>query len=279
MIIEDYFAVKAQIIEGALREFMRESDHPLNEVMEYSLLSGGKRFRPIMVLAAVEALGRESTRALPAACALEYVHCFSLIHDDLPCMDNDDFRRGRPSSHRKFGEAKALLAGDALIIEAFAILTGFRQSALLRGETTLEIMRELVEASGKRGMIGGQFLECTVAEGAVNEEDLLAVHRSKTGALIRGALRIGAIIGEAAENDREALTGYGEALGLLFQIVDDVLDMEKEEPLSFPRILGPQQARKKAEETASIALASISGFNGKKEIFQDTVGFLLNRMR
>jgi geranylgeranyl diphosphate synthase, type II len=278
MTIEDYFAVRAKIIDEALREYLRLYEHPLNMVMEYSLLSGGKRFRPIMVITAVEALGGEISDALAAACAIEYVHCFSLIHDDLPCMDNDDFRRGQPSSHKKFNEAKALLAGDALIIDAFAILAGFHVSPL-KPEVRLDIMRELIEASGKRGMIGGQFMECECGGAAVDEEKLLAIHRSKTGALIRGAIRIGAIIGEAGKEDMEALTKYGEALGLLFQIVDDILDSDRHEPLSFPGILGNEEARARAEETASLALECLGRFGGKREIFEETVTFLLKRMR
>jgi geranylgeranyl diphosphate synthase type II len=275
-----YLQEKAEIINRALDEYLGGRESLLRPVMEYSVLSEGKRFRPVLVLATLESLGRQPESALPAACAIEILHCFSLIHDDLPCMDDDDYRRGRLSTHRKFGEAEALLAGDALVIQAFEVLSSPFLPDWAAPEKKIRVIYELSSAAGVQGMTGGQYLEIA-HEGAEIDEALLAeVHRLKTGAFIRCALRVGGILGDASRDDLDALTSYGESIGLLFQIVDDILDAgKKDEKISFSSFYGIGEARNKASEAAARAEEALSRFSGKKELFRQIVGFLLERKR
>lgn len=278
MDLEKYFKEKREIIDRALCDYLCDKDNPLADIMNYSVLSEGKRFRPILIITTVEALGKDYSIAIPAACAMELVHCFSLVHDDLPCMDNDDYRRGRLSCHKKFSEAQALLAGDALLARAFEIITDSDTSQDV--DMLLKIIREFANATGAKGMIGGQFLECITQESEITEEILIKVHRYKTGALIRGSVRIGAIIGGAGNKDLKALTEYGESIGLLFQITDDIIDAKTEiEHMSFSSFYGIQKARFKAKEVAEAALCSLKKFSGRRDIFEKIVEFLLIRER
>jgi geranylgeranyl diphosphate synthase type II len=194
----------------------------LHTAMRYSLQAGGKRIRPVMVIAAAEALGATTTRAMPAAVAIECIHTYSLIHDDLPCMDNDDLRRGRPTAHRAFDEATALLAGDALLTHAFALLARAYadDASLARG-----LVDELAEAAGSRRLIGGQ-MEDLLAEkrSDASVDDLDFIHRNKTGAMIEAALVMGGLVARAPETQLRALRAIGFHAGLAFQIIDDVLD-------------------------------------------------------
>ncbi|MHC9539665.1 MAG: polyprenyl synthetase family protein [Vulcanimicrobiota bacterium] len=278
--LEQYFRDKAEIINKALDEFLGGRENLLRPIMEYSVLSEGKRFRPILVLAALESLGGDCTRALPAACAVEIIHCFSLVHDDLPCMDNDDYRRGHLSTHKKFGEAEALLTGDALVMQAFEILSRPSDTAWTTPEKKIEVIFELSSASGAQGMTGGQYLELTKSTAKVDESLLAEVHRLKTGASIRCAVRIGGILGDASPQDLDALTAYGESIGLLFQIVDDILDAGKDdETISFSSFYGMAEARNKACEAAEQAREALARFSGKKELFTQIIDFLLERKR
>ena len=280
MEIEHYFREKKETVDRALSSYLPESENHINDVMRYCVVSEGKRFRPILILATVEALGKDCSAAIPAACAMELVHCFSLVHDDLPCMDDDDYRRGRPACHKKYSEAQALLSGDALLAYAFEILADGVPGAGLDSEIRVRLLKELSRATGMDGMIGGQFLECIAREEKPTEESLLLIHRKKTGALIRGSVRIGAILGGAGEKDLQALTEYGEAIGLLFQIGDDIIDAGiGGEQMSFSTFYGIEGARQKAAEVAGTALSALRHFSGKKEILGSIVDFLLNRER
>ncbi|HWQ33773.1 MAG TPA: farnesyl diphosphate synthase [Blastocatellia bacterium] len=204
----------------------RETPAEIHQAMRYSTMAGGKRLRPILTIATAEACGlsgRESEdRIMPAACALEMIHTYSLIHDDLPAMDNDDLRRGRPTCHVVFGEAMAILAGDALLTQAFrALADDLRGSA----ETKVRVISEVAQAAGTtRALIGGQVLDIQNEGRQIDGAQLAEIHRAKTGALIRCAVRIGAIIGGATETELQHFTEYGEKAGLAFQIADDVLD-------------------------------------------------------
>jgi len=278
--LDKYIRDKAEIINRALDECLGGRENPLRPIMDYSVLSEGKRFRPILVFAAMESLGGDFIAALPAACAVEIVHCFSLVHDDLPCMDNDDYRRGRLSTHRKFGEAEALLAGDALMMQAFEILSRPSCNAWATPEKKIEVIFELSAASGAKGMTGGQYLELIKSSAEVDELLLAEVHRLKTGASIRCAVRIGGILGGASPQDLDALTEYGESIGLLFQIVDDILDAEKDdETISFSSFYGVAEARGKASEAAERAREALARFSGKKELLIQIIDFLLKRKR
>nr|WP_145404310.1 farnesyl diphosphate synthase [Paenibacillus xylanexedens] len=201
----------------------------LTEAMQYSLMAGGKRLRPLLVVAAAEAFGAERKAAMPAACAVEMVHTYSLIHDDLPAMDNDDYRRGKLTNHKVFGEATAILAGDALLTHAFySIVQAGRQSGV-RADALLSIVEDLAELAGARGMVGGQVADMEGEQGMTDLSQLQYIHLHKTGDLIVFSLLAGARIGGATEGQLEALRVFGRDLGLAFQIQDDILDLTGDE--------------------------------------------------
>ncbi|WP_257306805.1 polyprenyl synthetase family protein [Geothrix campi] len=241
----------------------------LGEAMRYSLEAGGKRVRPILCLLAAEAVGGTVEQALPGALALEYVHTYSLIHDDLPAMDDDDLRRGRPTNHKVFGEGHAILAGDALLTEAFGVLASAELDPVRRAEA----LRLLAEGAGWRGMAGGQALDLEGETLATYDLDhLRLIHRLKTGALLRASLEIGAVLGGAAPAERAALRAYGEAIGLAFQIQDDILDATATDAdlgkragkdagrgkITYPSLLGLDGARKALSEATETALCHLA---------------------
>lgn len=194
----------------------------LSESMSYSLVGGGKRIRPVLALASAEAVGGDAEKILPAAIALELIHTYSLIHDDLPAMDNDDYRRGRLSNHKVFGEANAILAGDGLLTYAFEILA---DPVLSQPEKQLRVIREVAVAAGKTGMVGGQVLDVAGEGKQLSLKEIEEIHKAKTGALLSVSARLGGILAGGTELQVEALTDYAQALGLAFQIKDDILDV------------------------------------------------------
>jgi geranylgeranyl diphosphate synthase type II len=212
-------------VDEALPRFLLGGGGPqgLLDAMGYSLLAGGKRIRPVLLLATRDLFPTGGPDPMPAACALELIHTYSLIHDDLPSMDDDDLRRGMPSSHKKFGEATAILAGDGLLTQAFWLLGG--AYAAVDGKLVGRLVAEIAMAAGSSGMVGGQFLDTVETGRAVDRGGLERIHRMKTGALIRAAVRCGAILGGAAGEDLDELTAFGEEVGLAFQVADDVLDV------------------------------------------------------
>lgn len=234
----------------------------IHEAMRYSVLGEGKRIRPILTLAACEAVGGAIEEALPAACAVELIHAYSLVHDDLPAMDDDDVRRGRPSCHKKFGEAIGVLTGDALLTFSFEVLARQRR----RPAAWLQIVEELAKAAGTFGMIGGQVAD--VQRGA--SLDYILAH--KTGALIRGAVRIGGLAGGASAAQLKRLTRYGECVGLVFQLVDDLLDRD-----GVAVAWGATQTRRRAETLTAQAKAAVAGFGGRGEPLRRLADFLLTR--
>ena len=241
----------------------------LAEAMRYSTLAGGKRLRPVLCLMAAEACGGDAEAALPAACAVEMVHTYSLIHDDLPAMDDDDLRRGRPTCHKAFDEATAVLAGDGLLTFAFELLARHVRPASAAAGCVLA----LAEAAGPDGMVGGQMADLQ-AEGRAGGtvEALEAIHRRKTGALLRASLRMGGVVAGASGAKLDALDGYGRAVGLAFQIVDDLLDVEGDEAKlgkraqkdsglgkwTYPAFLGVDGSRRKARQLADEAAAALA---------------------
>ena len=242
----------------------------LGEAIRYSLEAGGKRVRPVLCLLASEAVGGTVAQALPGALALEYVHTYSLIHDDLPAMDDDDLRRGRPTNHKVFGEGHAILAGDALLTEAFGVLA----SAALEPVRRANALALLAEGAGWRGMAGGQALDLEGEKHSAppDLEHLRLIHRLKTGALLRASLEIGAVLGGATPADRSALRAYGAAIGLAFQIQDDILDATATEAelgkragkdagrgkITYPSLLGLDGARKALHEATENALCQLA---------------------
>ncbi len=227
--LEAYLAARRRAVDEALDRALPavEAFPPaIHQAMRYSVLAGGKRLRPILVIAGAEAASGQMADVLPTACAFELIHTYSLIHDDLPAMDDDDFRRGRPTSHKVFGEAIAILAGDALLTHAFGLVAVNFASGKAPLEVLPRVLDEITRAAGTAGMIGGQVVDIQSEGGAVSAPTLEYIHTHKTGALIRAAVRTGALLAGAAEPPLAALTAYGERLGLAFQIVDDILDVE-----------------------------------------------------
>jgi len=242
----------------------------LHQAMRYSLFAGGKRIRPLLAVCACEAAGGAQGEALPFACAVEMVHTFSLIHDDLPAMDNDDFRRGKPTSHKVFGEAMAILAGDALLARAFELLSGVHADLrqLVRRTQAVALLGEAV---GAAGLIGGQVEDMASEARPITAEALERIHRSKTGALLRASVRGGALLGGAGADELDQLTRFGSAIGLAFQVVDDILDAtESAERLgktagkdkaaqkaTYVRVHGLPAAREKCRALLEEALACV----------------------
>lgn len=225
MQIQSYMREKAKLVHQALDDYtagLEGIPSVLKDAMRYSLLAGGKRFRPVLVLATVEALGGNTQQALPFACAIEMIHTYSLIHDDLPAMDDDDYRRGKLANHKVFGEGIAILAGDALLTFAFEVLSGLEN---IESSRVLRLIQEVSVACGSQGLIGGQVVDLESEGQEIDQLTLEYIHRHKTGKLFSAALRGGAIIGGADEAQLSDLALYGENLGLAFQITDDILDV------------------------------------------------------
>ena len=237
-----------EMIDRGLDEYLPPAENfpsIIYQAMRYSAMGGGKRLRPLLVLAAAEAVGGDPQKVLPAAVAVELIHTYSLIHDDLPAMDNDDLRRGRPTSHRVFGEAIAILAGDALLTFAFEVLGGMKEQP---PGLVLAVIREVAQAAGPQGMIGGQVVDLESQGRSVNREMLEYMHRHKTGALIRAAVRAGARLAGASSEELACLTSYAEHFGMAFQIIDDVLDVTGDE-VQLGKPVGSDQRNRKASAT------------------------------
>ena len=222
---KERMAADKQLVEEHLDRLLPRKDR-LTEAMRYSLLAGGKRLRPILLMASADAVGGRGEDFLPSACALEMIHTYSLIHDDLPAMDDDDYRRGRLTNHKVYGAGVATLAGDALLTLAFEVLT--RQEGV-SAETILHVVREVSIAAGANGMVGGQALDLESEGKRIDRDTLRRMHMAKTGALFRAAVRSGAVLAGADEAKLAALTEYAEAFGLAFQITDDILDVTGDE--------------------------------------------------
>jgi geranylgeranyl diphosphate synthase type II len=261
-------------VDAALNRYLpREDTHPevLAKAMRYSIFSGGKRFRPILAIASFECCGGSGEPILPVACAIELVHAYSLIHDDLPCMDDDDMRRGKPTSHKVFGEAVAVLAGDALLSYAVEIVLseGVR---LLGAERTTRVLGDLVKAAGPRGMVAGQVVDIA-SQGKPAEPDTVKyIHSHKTGALIASSARCGAIAAGAIDSVVERISAYGVKLGMAFQITDDVLDVEgkfgamksgsgldaAKQKMTYPAALGLERSKADASRLVEEAKQAVS---------------------
>lgn len=288
-----YLKRKRRLIDGFLANYIslkkRDNSCPqlLYKSMSYSLMAGGKRLRPILVIASYEASGGKSRNILPVATAIELIHTYSLIHDDLPAMDNDDFRRNKPTSHRVFGEATAILTGDALLTDAFDMIS----NTPVKPEVLINIIREVAYACGPQGMVGGQMADIMFEGKNATKKDLFYIHTHKTGALIRASVRIGAIMASASSDKLNALTRYGECVGLAFQIIDDILDVTgtKEEigksvgadisrnKNTYPSVLGMKKSVKEAENLAQRSLMAITNFDEEAEPLREIARYILRR--
>jgi len=283
-------------VDEALGRYLPEAgDHPkeIHEAVRYSVFAGGKRLRPILVLAAAEAAGGQVEHALPAAAAIELIHTYSLIHDDLPAMDDDDFRRGRPTCHKVYGEALAILAGDALLTQAFILLSGESPAPGIAGPARLRVINEIAQAAGSRGMVGGQVVDILQEDREVDLATLLYLHTHKTGSLIRACLRVGGIISSAGSEQMEALTRYGDRIGLAFQIVDDILDLEgslealgkragsdlRKKKATFPGLLGLEESRQRARSLVGEAKHALSVFGDRGAALGAIADYVVARRR
>jgi geranylgeranyl diphosphate synthase type II len=259
MDLKAYLKEQCARVDAALDTFLpkeTELPHSLHKAMRYSIFAGGKRVRPILMLAACQAAGGDTERAIPAACAMEMIHTYSLIHDDLPAMDDDDFRRGNPTNHKVFGEAIAILAGDALLTEAFKLVSDLRFAAGCDPTARLAVIHEIAACAGSYGMVGGQVVDME-SEGKpdIDLPTVQYIHTHKTGALIKAAVVAGALLGGADSQKLAAITRYGEAAGLAFQIADDILDIEGT-TAEIGKDAGSDEARGKATYPAVMGLAA-----------------------
>ncbi len=288
-----YLEEKRRFVDEALdRHLPPETERPslLHKAMRYSVQCGGKRLRPILCLASCEAAGGTPSSAIMPAVALEYLHTYSLIHDDLPAMDNDDLRRGKPSSHKMFGEANAILAGDALLTLAFAVLG---QAIVPAPYPPTALILEMATAAGSRGVAGGQFEDLASEGNDPNPEQLDYIHTHKTAQLIRAACRLGAIVAGAPLEDLEALSAYGERAGLAFQIADDILNATStpEElgkavgsdaargKMTYVALYGIERAQEKAEALAREAAATLAEMGPRSEPLAELARFMVHRSR
>ncbi len=240
----------------------------IHEAMRYSVLGEGKRIRPILVLAACEAAGGKVPDALHAACALELIHAYSLVHDDLPAMDDDDFRRGKPSCHKKFGEALGILTGDALLTYAFDLLTRANHDPSIH----LQVIREVTGAIGTKGMVGGQVADIMIPKNQLDSRAMEFINTRKTGALLSGSVRVGALLGRAKPAAYRALCRYGDRVGLVFQLVDDLLDED-----GAVRLSGRTEVRRQAERLTDQAIAALKPLGTRAEPLRQLARFILTR--
>ena len=241
--------------------------------MEYSLTAGGKRLRPILLMAAADAVGAKGTDFVQAACGIEMIHTYSLIHDDLPAMDNDDYRRGKLTNHKVYGEAMAILAGDALLTQAFEVI--LRQPHV-SAELLLQVVKEMSIAAGPNGMVGGQVIDMLSEGKRISMEELRKMHMGKTGALFRAAIRSGAIMAQADEKQLEALTTYADCFGLAFQITDDILDVVGDEAV-IGKPVGSDERNDKSTYVTLTSLEDLEVFGDKASFLKELVEMLLER--
>jgi geranylgeranyl diphosphate synthase type II len=291
--LETYMKERAVAVDAALeRALPPETERPetLHRAMRYSVFAGGKRLRPVLVIAGAEAVGGRMDDVMPTACALELIHTYSLVHDDLPAMDDDDFRRGVPTNHKVFGEAMAILAGDALLTLAFRLVA---DNAAATGDVgrLRDAVAEIAEAAGHAGMVGGQVVDLLSAGQAVGPDVVDYIHARKTGALIRASLRVGARLCGATPLDLNALGTAGAALGLAFQIVDDILDVvsssaelgktagkdEAQKKATYPAIHGLEASRIRARDLVDEAECALRGFGPRAEPIRALGRFILER--
>ncbi len=297
MDIQRYLREKKEIVDDALGKYFPNQDASicetgcpslLHKAIRHSLFSGGKRIRPILSIAAFEAVGGKGDKILPFACGLEMIHTYSLIHDDLPAIDNDDYRRGKPTCHKVFGEAIGILAGDGLLTEAFELMT---KHSFGDPEIILNIVNEIARASGISGMVGGQVADIESEGKEVDFPTVQYIHAHKTGALILASVRTGVKLGGGDDETLKAFTHYGERIGLAFQIVDDILNVEGKAELlgkstgsdlfkrkaTYPSLLGIEESKRRAAELMESAIDLLSRFGPEVEPLKEIARFIILR--
>ncbi len=294
MNIQDYLKQQQERIDQFLDQVVPPGHilaKTLYESMRYSLLGGGKRIRPILTLAAAEAIGSKNNGVLPYAAALELIHTYSLVHDDLPAMDNDDYRRGRPTNHKVYGDGLAILSGDALLTMAFELCSQPASESPIPAERQIQIISEVALGAGHDGMVGGQVMDIQAENQDIDLLTLQTIHNYKTGKLIRSAVRVGGIWAGATSTQLERLTGYAEDIGLAFQIADDVLNMTgtreelgkdagtdaKRGKKTYPSFYGIDGARELAAECISRALRRLEDFDEQAEPLRALANYVIQR--
>lgn len=267
-----------KLVDRALKKYLpSENTYPpqLHKAMRYSIFNGGKRIRPILAIATCQMLGGPIQRVLPPACAIELIHCSTLILDDLPCMDNDDYRRGKPTCHRVFGEDTAILAGYAMILLAFEILSTHLKTP---PEKTIRIISHLAHAAGSRGLTGGQVIDLASEGKRINKKTLEYIHLHKTAMLIEASVYTGAIIGNATKRQLERLTNYGRKIGLAFQIADDLLDISGDKKkVTYPGIYGVSKSREILQKLKKEAISNLSTFGKRADILRGIADYVISR--
>jgi len=293
--LKNYIKQKSRAVNDTLAQMMQnyQPDETISKAMKYSLMAGGKRIRPVLCLAASEAVGGGLKDAMRAACALEMVHTYSLIHDDLPAMDNDELRRGKPTCHVAFGEATAILAGDALLTMAFEILASVPFENGDQAGKWLQVMQIIASAAGSRGMIQGQMLDIAAEGRLLDVTDLESMHRLKTGALIEASLQCGALLAEADMTQQKSLNRYARNIGLAFQVADDILNVEGNPALmgkavgtdqlneknTYPSLLGLDASKQFARDLIRQALQALEAFDNKAEPLRALATYIIERNR
>jgi len=291
MELSSYLSTRIKLVDRALnRHLPSESTRPqtIHRAMRYSIFAGGKRLRPVLTLAAAEVCGGNIVDALPAACAVECIHTYSLIHDDLPCMDDDDLRRGRPTNHKVFGDGIAVLAGDALLTVAFEMLAKSKPSK--RHPIAAQIA-DLARASGSRWLVGGQVADLEGEGRKLGGEDLKYIHRCKTAALLTASIRLGAMSANATPAHLRALTTFGQSVGLAFQVIDDILDVTQSteklgksarkdlaaQKATYPAVFGLEKSRAEAKRLTRNAHAALKPFGKMADTLRGLADYLLAR--
>jgi geranylgeranyl diphosphate synthase type II len=291
MDLKGYLVARQKQIDRALDRFLPKATVPpatIHKAMRYSLFAGGKRLRPILCLAAAEACGGKTTAALPPACAVECIHTYSLIHDDLPSMDNDDLRRGRPTCHKVFGDAIAILAGDALLTVAFEIATHAKPVSRY---DLRDVFREISGAAGSRKLIAGQVADLEAEGRRISPEQVRSIHENKTGALLTASVRLGAMAANANAKQLAAVTAFGRALGLAFQVIDDILDVTQTsdklgksagkdiaaQKATYPAVIGLEKSRAEARRLTRQAHAALKALGENATVLRALADYLLAR--
>lgn len=294
MELKTYLREQVAIVDAALERWLPgETVLPqrLHQAMRYSMFAGGKRLRPVLMLAACEAVGGRPEQALHAACAMEMIHTYSLIHDDLPAMDDDDFRRGRPTNHKVYGEANAILAGDALLTEAFRLLADAEANRGIAPDKALRVIEIIARCAGSMGMVGGQVVDMESEGQSIDFPTLEYIHTHKTGALILASIQSGALLGGCSDEQFAALSRYGEFAGLAFQVADDILDIVGDQAelgkdvgsdqargkATYPALLGLAEARQRADELRDLALDALEPLGEAAEPLRAIANYIVNR--
>ncbi len=292
--LQPYLDERIAMVNSALENYLPQAETlpaTLHAAMRYSVFAGGKRIRPILMLAACEAVGGNTDNVLPAACAVELIHSYSLIHDDLPAMDDDNFRRGIPTNHKVYGEATAILAGDGLLTEAFILLSNSALNNSLAPADLCEVIHILAKGAGSMGMVGGQVVDMEAEDKPVDLPTLEYIHTHKTGALILAAIEVGAIIGGATVEQRQALYDYGKNAGLAFQVADDILDIVADQAqlgkdigsdqergkATYPALLGLKGARQRATELRQNALNALNQLGDSARPLREIANYIVDR--